>query len=61
MKQAGPERLADGHLRVPTRRRTIYDEKSSAQRAASSHDERMGLSRVARALGGTRAPHSCPI
>lgn len=60
-KQGRPERLADGHLRVPTRRRTIYDEKSSPQRAASSHDERMGLSRGARALGGTRAPHSCPI
>ena len=60
-RQGRPERGADGHLRVPTRRRTIYDEKSSARHAASSHDERMGLSRGARAVGGTRAPHSCPI
>ena len=60
-KQGGPERGTAGHLRVPTRRRTIYDEKSSPRRAPSSHDERMGLSRGARAVGGTRAPHSCPI
>ena len=52
-KQGGPERGTAGHLRVPTRRRTIYDEKSSARRAASSHDE---MRRGARAVGGTRPP-----